>query len=99
MRFVQIHLILDKDNNGIPFSLVHTRLSFGMFQTRWQLTACASLDGKPGLNHNQSRQRLNVYSSMSLVVTERGSRSARAPARRQSVAEIPKSHERDVWGN
>ena len=26
-------------------------------------------------------------------------RSARAPARRQSVAEIPKSHERDVWGN
>ena len=72
MRFVQIHLILDKDNDGIPFSLVHTRLSFGMFQTRWQLTACASLDGKPGLNHNQSRQRLNVYSSMSLVVAERG---------------------------
>jgi len=73
MRFVQIHLILDIDNEGIPFALVHTRLSFGMFQTRWQLTACASLDGKPGLNHNQSRQRLNVYSSMSLVVAERGS--------------------------
>ena len=52
---------------------MHSRLSFGMFKTRWQLTACASFDGKPGLNHNQSRERLNVYSSMSLVAAERGS--------------------------
>jgi hypothetical protein len=73
MRFVQIHLILDIDNDGIPFALVHARLSFGLFQTRWQLTACGSFDGKTGLNHNFSRQRLNVHSSMSLVTPERGS--------------------------
>jgi len=73
MRFVQIHVILDIDNDGIPFVLVHNRLSFGVFQTRWQLAACASFDGTPGRNHNQTTQRLNVYSSLSLAEAERGS--------------------------
>jgi hypothetical protein len=72
-RFIQLHLMVEVDDNGIPVMLAHSRLSFGasVFQTSWKLMSRLPLDGTPV--HSPVVSRLNTYMSASLYVPERGS--------------------------
>ena len=71
-RFLQLHLIMEVADNGIPLMLVHSRLSFGagVLQTPWRLVVRTPLDGTPVLSPVVSW--LNTYMAASLYVPERG---------------------------
>ena len=72
-RFIQLHLMVEVDDNGIPVMLAHSRLSFGagVFQTSWKLMSRLPLDGTPV--RSPVVRRMNTYMSASLYVPERGS--------------------------
>jgi hypothetical protein len=71
-RFLQLHLIMEVADNGIPLMLVHSRLSFGagVLQTPWRLVVRTPLDGTPVRSPVVSW--LNTYMAASLYVPERG---------------------------
>ncbi len=47
MRWMQLHILCDVDDNGTPFIRFHTRFDvFGLYQTPWKLRFYAPLDGR-----------------------------------------------------